>query len=70
MYGLLFRITLAFKLEMDPSNPPPKNYKEFGCTPDLVLNSPKTFGVRFVPRNKEELMKEVAKIRARESGKN
>lgn len=67
LYGLLLRIILAFKLEVDPTDPPPKSYKTFGNTPDLVLNSPKPFKVRFTPRNLDGLRKEVAAIRERES---
>lgn len=67
MYGLLLRMILNFRMESDAANPPPKDYRTFGCTPDLVLSSPKTFGVRFVPRNKAELKEEVSQIRVRES---
>lgn len=69
LYGLLLRMVLAFKLEVDPTDLPPTSYKTFGNTPDLVLNSPKPFKVKFTPRNTETLRKEVAAIREREAEK-
>lgn len=63
LYGLLLRIVLAFRLEADPDDPPPTSYEDFGCTPENILNSPRPFKVRFIPRDEAKLREEVAKIR-------
>ncbi|KAF2098444.1 cytochrome P450 [Rhizodiscina lignyota] len=63
LYGLLFRMVLAFQLQADPEDPPPESYEDFGCTPDMVLNSPRPFKVRFVPRDEAKLRDEVERIR-------
>ena len=65
MYGLLLRILLAFELEMDPADPPPSSWKTFGSTPSGVLNAPKMFKVRFVPRNEEKLKQEVNEMKTK-----
>ncbi|EXJ90308.1 hypothetical protein A1O1_03407 [Capronia coronata CBS 617.96] len=63
MYGLLLRMILAFELKMDPADPPPTSWKTFGRTPSGVLNAPKMFKVRFVPRDEEKLRIEVEEMK-------
>jgi phenylacetate 2-hydroxylase len=59
MYGLLLRMITAFEIKIDPTDPPPTSWRTFGATPSGVLNAPKAFKVRFVPRNEERLRQEV-----------
>ncbi|EXJ80755.1 hypothetical protein A1O3_07039 [Capronia epimyces CBS 606.96] len=63
MYGLLLRMILAFDMKMDPCDPPPTSWRTFGRTPSGVLNAPKMFNVRFVPRNEEKLRAEVEELK-------
>lgn len=64
MYGLLFRMILAFQLRADDNDPPPASYKTFGATPSGVLNAPKPFRVKFIPRDLDSLNDSMDKIRA------
>ena len=59
IYGLLLRLILTFEMHPDEALPPPKDYLTYGATPQGVANAPKPFNIRFVPRNKEALAKQL-----------